>query len=75
MKKVFDIMSYRYYTVTSYCHFLRVEYKKMKDLYFYIANCAENIDEKKETKVRICFRELIASRNNYIVQKKMTSQI
>ena len=64
MKKVFDIMSYRYYTVTSYCHFLRKKKKKMKDLYSYIANCAEDVYEKKETKVKICFREWIASRNN-----------
>lgn len=31
--------------------------------------------KKKEMKVRICFRELIASHNNDIVQKKMMSQL
>ena len=51
MKKVFDIMSYQYYTVTSYCHFLREEYKKMKDLYFYISNCSEDVYEKRKQKL------------------------
>ena len=55
MKKVFDIMSYRYYTVTSYCHFLRVEYRKMKDLYSYIANCAEDVYEKRKRKLKYVF--------------------